>query len=86
MQSLKNPLNFYVLIFAPLSVLMLLLKLDLVSSQFFAVAILVWALVYHPYISGNRLIAIGKINKQDLKYNFIPFWNLRFFDSLFFNR
>jgi len=86
METLKSTLNFYVLIIVPLLTLVLLSKLNLISDQFFVIVLLLWALIYHPYVSGKRLMAIGKIKKEDFLLNFIPFWNMKFFDSLFFNR
>lgn len=86
MESLKNTFNFYVLLLAPFMILMLVSNLKLIGAEAFSILLLVWALVYHPYVSGSRLIALGKIQKQDLKYNFIPLWNLRYFDALFFGK
>ncbi|PLK44758.1 hypothetical protein [Emticicia sp. TH156] len=86
MESLKNTLNFYELILAPFMVLMLLSNLGLITAETFAIILLLWSLVYHPYISGSRLVALGKIRKQELKYNFIPFWNLKYFDVLFLGK
>lgn len=86
MESLKNTFNFYILLLAPFMILMLVSNLNLIGAEAFSVILLLWALVYHPYVSGSRLIALGKIKKQDFKYNFIPLWNLKYFDALFFGK
>jgi hypothetical protein len=81
----KNIINFYALIIAPLSTLLILSKGQLINSYISAVLLLVYALVYHPLISGLRLIATNKIRKDQLFYNLIPGWNWKYFAFLFFN-
>jgi hypothetical protein len=82
---MKNIINFYALIIAPLGAIVLLAADNLISSYLFVSLLLVYSLVYHPYISGLRLIASNKITKKQLWYNFIPTWNWKYFSFLFFN-
>ena len=82
---MKSLLLFYLAILLPLLALVLLSRMHLVGPLFFTISILLYALVYHPFISGLRLIATGKIRKNQFMLNFIPSWNWRFFEFLFFN-
>jgi hypothetical protein len=83
---LKNIFIYYLLIVLPLLVLAFGIKSEWISSVTFAIGLLVYALVYHPLISGMRLIALGKIKPSMLGYNFIPFWNGKYFASLFLGK
>lgn len=82
---MKNLINFYLYIFAPLSTLILLAKTDLLSSTEFVWLLMIYCLLYHPLISGLRLVATHKISKKQLPLSFIPFWNWKYFAFLFFN-
>jgi hypothetical protein len=82
---MKNLINFYLYIFAPLSTLILLAKANLIGSAGFVWLLAIYCLIYHPVISGLRLIATNKISKKQLILNFIPFWNWKYFAFLFFN-
>ncbi|MBI1781460.1 MAG: hypothetical protein HYR66_08830 [Sphingobacteriales bacterium] len=82
---MKNIINYYAAIFFPITTLVLLTAAGLVSANAFVTLLLIYALIYHPFVSGLRLIANNKINKGELWKNFIPFWNLKYFSFLFFN-
>ena len=77
--------SFYCLLFIPFLLIVTLNYLHLVSSNFFVYSLLVYALIYHPLISGIRLINCNKINKNQFWLNFIPFWNIRYYGFLYFN-
>lgn len=74
---------YYVYIFSPILILMSMGMVHLMDSTTFTVALFSYALIYHPWISGKRLVALGVIPPSKLIYNFIPFWNNRYFDYLF---
>ncbi len=80
---LKKTLIFYLYIFFPLLTIMLISKLNLLSANLFMYCILAYALIYHPVISGIRLIQLNICNKNSFWLNFIPLWNLKYFDILF---
>ena len=82
---MKNIINFYALIIAPLTPIVILAAGHLINTYTFAILLLVYALIYHPLISGLRLIATNKIAKNQLLYNLIPGWNWKYFAFLFFN-
>jgi uncharacterized membrane protein len=84
--NLKNLGLFYLMIVVPIATLLLLLKEGQISSQFFTIGLLVYFLVYHPLISGLRLVQSGKIEQSKFWYNFIPGWNTKYFSFLFFNK
>lgn len=75
---------YYVYIFSPILLLMSMSMVHLMDSVTFTVSIFSYGFIYHPWISGKRLVALGVIPPSKLIYNFIPFWNLRYHDYLFF--
>jgi hypothetical protein len=83
---LKNIIVFYLLVLVPLILLAIGIMNHFISKGFFFAAIFIYALLYHPLISGLRLLALGKIKKSELWLNFIPFWNQKYFKLLFFNK
>ena len=83
---LKNIFSFYILIALPLASLILAAKYNYINSNIFVLLLFVYCLIYHPFISGLRLLQSKKINKQDFWKNFIPFWNDKYWMFLFFNK
>jgi hypothetical protein len=82
---MKNILNFYIIILSPFVILMLFVKFNLIDNYTWAIFLIIYCLVYHPLISGLRLIAANKIKKNELWHCFIPGWNWKHFSFLFFN-
>ncbi len=82
--GLKSIIVYYLLILAPLAVLYFCLKSGAISNNFFAISILIYVLLYHPLVSGIRLLALKLIDKSQFRLNFIPFWNAKYFTSLYF--
>ncbi len=80
---LKKTAIFYIYLFFPLLTIMLISKLNLLPANIFMYSILTYALIYHPMISGIRLIQLNICNKNNFWLNFIPLWNLKYFDILF---
>lgn len=79
----KNILVYYLLIFIPLGVLILSSKNNLISPIVFFILLQIYAFLYHPYVSGLRLLALNKLEKKDFWRMFIPFWDTKFFKTLF---
>lgn len=81
---LRNLYAFYILLVLPLVGLILGAKYSLFGPTTFTIGLGVYIFFYHPLISGLRLLQIGKIQKSEFWYNFIPFWNKKYFTALFF--
>jgi hypothetical protein len=81
--TMRNLLVYYLVIAIPLIALATLLFKGY-KTVFFC-GLIVYALLYRPLTDGFRLIALKKIEKQDLKKLFIPFWRLKWFKNLYFN-
>ena len=79
----KNILVYYGLIFIPLVALFLSAKNHLISPVIFVIFLFIYAFLYHPYVSGLRLLALNKIEKKDFWRMFIPFWDTIHFKTLF---
>jgi hypothetical protein len=82
---LKKLWPFYMVIFTPLIILAIGLKFNYFSNNFTFWSLMFYALIYHPIISGIRLLKSKKIKKKEFLLNFIPFWNAKYFEFLFFN-
>lgn len=87
---MKKLFVYYLLIFIPIIPFVLCIWIpsfrNRVNPIFGGVYILVYALIYHPIISGFRLLALGKIRRKEFFYNFIPAWNLKYFEYLFLKK
>lgn len=83
---LKNLAFYYLLILLPLATIIVLVKMGAISATIFVVGLIAYALIYHPIVSGLRLVSAGKIGRSEFMYNFIPFWNAKYFEFLFFNK
>ncbi|WP_159468116.1 hypothetical protein [Dyadobacter sp. 3J3] len=79
----KNILVYYGLIFIPLGVLAFCTKNHLISPIVFVIGLQIYAFLYHPYVSGLRLLALNKLERKDFWRMFIPFWDTKFFKTLF---
>ena len=84
--NLKNLLVFYVVIGLPLALIVLGVKYHYLTSGIFVQLLFVYIFIYHPLISGLRLIVCNKIPGNKFWNNFIPFWNMKYFEFLFFNK
>ena len=82
----NNIVLYYLLISLPLALLAVAIRNHFMANNVFALSLMVYCLVYHPAISGLRLLASGKINKSQYWLNFVPFWNKKYFKFLFFNK
>ena len=79
-----NILVYYLLIFIPLIALAIGIKYELISSVTFASLLMGYAFIYHPFVSGLRLSALGILDRKNFWKTFIPFWNTKYFGVLFF--
>lgn len=83
---MRSLILFYIAIMLPLPGLIVLYKMGVITSTFFIVAISFYFLIYHPAVCGIRLLAAKKISRKQFLFNFIPGWNRRYFNFLFFNK
>ena len=82
---MKSILNYYIFITIPFCLIILLSLNKIISNKEFVILLFIYGLIYHPLISGLRLIESNKISKNQFWKNFIPGWNIKFFYFLFFN-
>ena len=83
---MKKLLVYYIMIALPLGLLVLGGRFGWFSAIPFGILLFTYALIYHPYVSGIRLIEGGIIKRSQLWKTFIPGWNSRYFSYLFFNK
>jgi len=83
---MKNIWLFYILLVTPMLTLYFLGKYHLISSTTFTVVLLSYGFIYHPLVSGLRLLALGLIPKEKMWKNWIPFWNETYSKELFLGR
>jgi hypothetical protein len=77
---------YYLFIAIPLIILVLGLKYQLYSSNGFVIGLAFYVFIYHPLVSGLRLLHKNKIKSSEFWRNFIPLWNTKYFTSLFFKK
>ena len=83
---MKSIITYYLLIFLPLIAFAIIIRMKTVSANYIMAGLLVYALIYHPLVSGLRLLANNKIRRSEFLLSFIPFWNAKYFGFLFFNK
>lgn len=74
---------FYGLIFLPFAALIAASKSGFITLNIFVVYLAVYVFLYHPCISGLRLIYLNSLMKRDFWKVFIPFWSTKYFKALF---
>jgi hypothetical protein len=84
---MRNLLVFYLFIFPPIIPCIIYIfdydfRLNFPPNAL-VYYLLIYCFIYHPIISGLRLMALGKISGSKFLYNFIPAWNTRYFRALF---
>jgi hypothetical protein len=82
---MQSILKFYILISIPFASIILLSMVGWISGTIFGFLLFVYFLLYHPFISGLRLLHSNKISKKQFWKNFIPGWNSKYLNFLFFN-
>jgi len=80
----RNLLIFYSLVSIPLMALAVGIQYELISSVTFVSLLIGYAFIYHPFVSGLRLSALGILDQKNFWRTFIPFWNTKYFRALFF--
>lgn len=83
---MRSIVLYYLAILLPLIAIAIIAQRNGFTAAEFSIVLLCYALIYHPIITGLRLIALKKISGSDFWKTFIPFWNLRYFGSLFLNK
>jgi len=81
--NLRYVLLYHFMIIVPFVLLLQLGKLDYINPAAFLAGIFIYAFIYHPLISGIRLVSLQLITTQELPKTFIPGWNLRFAKELY---
>ncbi|MCF0058052.1 hypothetical protein [Dyadobacter sp. CY356] len=79
----KNILVYYLLILSPLAALILTTENGLINTTLFLIGLQIYIFLYHPYVSGLRLLALKKLERKDFWRMFIPFWDTIHFKTLF---
>jgi hypothetical protein len=80
---MKNLFTYYLLILAPIGIVIWMNKADLVSGWLFIGLILFYALIYRTYTDGKRLVDKNIIPKKDLWKMIIPGKRFAYFQELY---
>jgi len=78
---MKKLLIYYFIILVPIPFIGLLAYMK--YSTLFAISILIYALVYRPFIDCFKLLRLGFIRKTDVWKVFIPFWSMKWQNRLY---
>ncbi len=76
-------LVYYLLIFAPLFLIVWLGKVELINSLVFVVLLFFYAFIYRTYLDGYKLYKNNMIPKKDIWKIIIPGKRLQYFKELY---
>lgn len=77
-------LFFYMKVLLPVLLFIALYQMDL--KETFIISLLIYALIYRPFIDGSRLLYLGLVQREDFYKLFIPFYSSKYFYELYFKR
>lgn len=80
---MKSLLKFYLMIFAPIVMILWLNKSGLINSTSFVFLLLIYTVVYRTYTDGKRLAGKGIILKKDIWKMIIPGKRIQHFVELY---
>lgn len=75
---------YYLMIVLPLLVLAGFTGTDLIDSTTFVIVLMIYSLIYHPVVSGLRLLALKKIKPPMFWACLVPGITMLFFRDLYF--
>jgi len=81
--DMRNFLIYYVIILAPIGILIGLHTTNLLDKTLFVLLILYYALVYRTYTDGKRLVNKKLISEKDIWKMLIPGYRLKYFKELY---
>ena len=82
---MKDLLTYYICIFLPIVLLVILIKTNLISNNWFAILLLLYFL-YRQCTDAWRLKALGVIDKLTFKTLVNPFLQMDYFNELYLGK
>jgi hypothetical protein len=76
-------LNYYLLIFAPVGLIVLLSKYEIIASNVFVLLLLIYIFVYRTYLDGYKLAKKNIIPKKEIWKLIIPGKRLQYVKDLY---
>jgi hypothetical protein len=76
-------LNSYLLIFAPVGLIVLLSKNEIIASNVFVLLLLIYIFVYRTYLDGYKLAKKNIIPKKEIWKLIIPVKRLQYVKDLY---
>lgn len=80
---MKNIFIYYLMSFAPIVLIIWMIKMQPISSSIIIGLILAYSLIYRPYIDGRRLFEKKIIEKKDIWKMVFPWKTREFFKELY---
>jgi len=80
---MKNLITYYILILAPLGIIIWLSKSDLIDGNLFVGLFLFYIFIYRTYIDGKKLADRNIIMKKDIWKLIIPGSRIEYFKELY---
>jgi len=77
-------LYYYLQIFLPIPLFAIFFQLGM--NKTCILGIILYFLIYRPFIDGHRLITMGAMRKEDFHKIFIPFYKTRYLYEMYFKR
>jgi hypothetical protein len=76
-------LNYYLLIFAPVGLIVLLSKYEIIASNVFVLLLLIYIFVYRTYLDGYKLAKKNILPKKEIWKLIIPGKRLQYVKDLY---
>lgn len=83
LSPVKNLLLYYLAVFIPLGLIVLLRWQDAIGPGTLLILIVAYALIYRTWIDGSRLAAKGIISKKDRWKMMLPGMHMKHFTELY---
>ena len=79
-----NRIVFWLLCAIPWAALMIMLRIGVIDTTWFAIGLSSYLLYYSPFVHINRLMQLGAIEEKEAWKMFIPFYSARYARTLWF--
>lgn len=80
---MKNIFIYYLIVIAPLVIIVLLSRADIINARWFVALLFFYAFPFRTYIDGRRLAAKSIIDKKDIWKVIITGKNFKYFKELY---
>ena len=82
---MKNLLFYYLAVFVPIIAIFIIVREDMISTNWFIGLFFFYLFVYRTIIDGLRLVKLQLIDQKDIWKLLIPGYRFKYINKLYFN-